>query len=251
MKKQRGKGSMLGLMPCVRSAEKSHLFLAEAMRISAYWWMIWLQKERQNLYRLLTSRAEYRLLLRHDNADLRLTEKGRELGLIDDERYAAFRQNKKRLKPKSNVCNRFVWANSRITSVLGGKRICGIERRHPLSDLVETSRIKLYDELVGFAGETVEVSREVKEQVEISIKYEGYCQRIEKVEKLKRMEAKRIPANIDYDAINGLATEARQRLKLIQPETIAQASRISGVNPADVSILMVYIEQGKIAKVQE
>ncbi len=92
----------------------------------------------------------------------------------------------------------------------------------------------------------------MKEQVEISVKYEGYIAKaIEKVEKLKRMEAKRIPSNIDYDAINGLATEARQRLKLIQPETIAQASRISGVNPADVSILMVYIEQGKIAKVQE
>ena len=89
------------------------------------------------------------------------------------------------------------------------------------------------------------------EQVEVQLKYEGYIKKaMEKVEKLKRMEAKRIPANIDYDAINGLATEARQKLKKIQPETIAQASRISGVNPADISILMIYVEQGKIAKVE-
>lgn len=88
------------------------------------------------------------------------------------------------------------------------------------------------------------------EQVEIQIKYEGYIKKaMEKVEKLKRMEAKRIPERIDYEAINGLATEAKQKLQKIQPETIAQASRISGVNPADISILMVYVEQGKIAKV--
>lgn len=109
-----------------------------------------------------------------------------------------------------------------------------------------------YEEVVSFAPATIELPLAVKEQVEIQIKYEGYIQKaIEKVEKMKRMESKRIPERIDYEAINGLATEARQKLVKIQPETIAQASRISGVNPADISILMVYVEQGKIAKVTE
>ena len=109
-----------------------------------------------------------------------------------------------------------------------------------------------YAELLRFIPENEELTRKEIEQVEIQIKYEGYIKKaMEKVEKLKRMEAKKIPENIDYAAINGLATEAKQKLQKIQPETIAQASRISGVNPADLSILMVYIEQGKIAKVSE
>lgn len=109
-----------------------------------------------------------------------------------------------------------------------------------------------YHEVTQFIPATeVELDNKVIEQVEIQLKYEGYIKKaLEKVDKLKRMEAKRIPENIDYAAINGLATEAKQKLQKIQPETIAQASRISGVNPADVSILMVYIEQGKIAKVK-
>lgn len=203
-------------------------------------------------YRLLTSRAEYRLLLRHDNADLRLTEKGRELGLIDDERYAAFQAKQEAIEAEIKRMQSIrLKPTAQLQAFLAEKGSAELKDGILLSDLLKRPELS-YDELVGFAGETVEVSREVKEQVEISIKYEGYIAKaIEKVEKLKRMEAKRIPANIDYDAINGLATEARQRLKLIQPETIAQASRISGVNPADVSILMVYIEQGKIAKVQE
>ena len=108
-----------------------------------------------------------------------------------------------------------------------------------------------YQDLLQFIPAVPELTAKEIEQVEVQLKYEGYIKKaMEKVEKLKRMEAKRIPENIDYDAINGLATEARQKLKKIQPETIAQASRISGVNPADISILMIYVEQGKIAKVE-
>ena len=194
----------------------------------------------------------YRLLLRHDNADLRLTEKGRELGLISDERYAAFQEKQAAIQAEiKRIQSIRLKPTEQLQTFLAEKESAELKDGILLSDLLKRPGLS-YDDLIGFAEDEVAVSREVKEQVEISVKYEGYIAKaIEKVEKLKRMEAKRIPSNIDYDAINGLATEARQRLKLIQPETIAQASRISGVNPADVSILMVYIEQGKIAKVQE
>ena len=118
------------------------------------------------------------------------------------------------------------------------------------SDFLKRPEIS-YSDLMLFIPENEALTAKEIEQVEIQIKYEGYIKKaLEKVEKLKRMEAKKIPENIDYAAINGLATEAKQKLQKIQPETIAQASRISGVNPADLSILMVYIEQGKIAKVE-
>ena len=118
------------------------------------------------------------------------------------------------------------------------------------SDFLKRPEIT-YQELLQFIPANADLTGKEIEQVEIQIKYEGYIKKaMEKVEKLKRMEAKRIPERIDYEAINGLATEAKQKLQKIQPETIAQASRISGVNPADISILMVYVEQGKIAKVR-
>ncbi|CAH0417875.1 tRNA uridine-5-carboxymethylaminomethyl(34) synthesis enzyme MnmG [Periweissella ghanensis] len=201
-------------------------------------------------YRLLTSRAEYRLLLRHDNADLRLTKVGHELGLIDDERYAAFEAKVAAIEAeKARLQSIRINPNGPLDAYLVS---CG---SNPMKDSILASELLRrpeinYQKLMEFvpASETP-LDRYVVEEVEIQIKYEGYIVKAqEKVEKLHRMEAKKIPANIDYSAIEGLAIEAKQKLGKIEPETLAQASRISGVNPADIAILSVYIQNGRIAK---
>ncbi|CAM3270631.1 tRNA uridine-5-carboxymethylaminomethyl(34) synthesis enzyme MnmG [Streptococcus pluranimalium] len=201
-------------------------------------------------YRLLTSRAEYRLILRHDNADMRLTPLGRQVGLVDDERWNAFEIKKNqfdneltrldtvKLKPVKET-------NERIQS-LGFK---------PLTDAMTAKAFmrrpeidyKVATDFVGPAAE--DLDSKVIELLETEIKYEGYINKaLDQVDKMKRMEEKRIPANINWDAIDSIATEARQKFKKINPETIGQASRISGVNPADISILMVYLEGNNKAR---
>ncbi|QFR25113.1 tRNA uridine-5-carboxymethylaminomethyl(34) synthesis enzyme MnmG [Schleiferilactobacillus harbinensis] len=201
-------------------------------------------------YRLLTSRAEYRLVLRHDNADLRLTEKGHALGLIDDDRYAAFEAKKQAIQAEMDRLHSIrIKPGQAVDDFLASKGGAPLKDGILASNFLKRPEVS-YEDLAQFMPDHPDVDRRVIEQVTIQIKYAGYiAKEQQKIDRLHRLEAKKIPAHIDYNAINGIATEARQKLTKIQPETIAQAGRISGVNPADVAILSVYIEQGKIAKV--
>jgi len=203
-------------------------------------------------YRLLTSRAEYRLLLRHDNADFRLTEMSREIGLVTEERYESFLEKKQAVEKEiARLEKTRLKPTEELQAFLKEQNSAPLKDGILFADLLKRPELK-YEGLIAFAPFEVALPKEVIKQVEVQIKYAGYIKKAaEKVDKLKKMEEKRIPANIDYDAINGIANEAKQNLKKIQPETIAQASRISGVNPADISVLMVYVTQGKIAKTTE
>ena len=203
-------------------------------------------------YRLLTSRAEYRLLLRHDNADFRLTEMSREIGLVTEERYESFLKKKQAVEKEiARLESTRLKPTEELQAFLAEQNSAPLKDGILFADILKRPELK-YEGLIAFAPFEVALPKEVIKQVEVQIKYAGYIKKAaEKVDKLKKMEEKRIPANIDYDAINGIANEAKQNLKKIQPETIAQASRISGVNPADISVLMVYVTQGKIAKTTE
>ncbi|MFY8330378.1 tRNA uridine-5-carboxymethylaminomethyl(34) synthesis enzyme MnmG [Vagococcus carniphilus] len=201
-------------------------------------------------YRLLTSRAEYRLLLRHDNADLRLTEMGQAIGLVNEERYEEYQTKKEMIEEEMKRLEKSrLKPTKELQEFLATKNSAALKDGILAVDLLKRPELSYLDVVQFIEIPEVEVPRYVYEQVEIQVKYEGYIKKAnDKVAKLKRMEAKKIPANIDYTKVNSLATEAVQKLEKIRPETIAQASRISGVNPSDISILMVYIEQGKIAK---
>lgn len=246
-----GQGLIAGINAGCRALGKDELILS---RSDAYIGVLiddLITKGTNEPYRLLTSRAEYRLLLRHDNADLRLTEIGYKLGLISEERYEKFIEKQKLvfaekhrlqsiiIKPKAEV--------QELIRSLGGSELKDGVRA---SDFLKRPEVS-YEHIRTLIPSDVELDEEVTEQVEIQIKYEGYIEKsLQQVERLRKMESKKIPENIDYDAITGIATEARQKLKQVRPLSIAQASRISGVNPADISILLVYIEQGKIARVE-
>ena len=246
-----GQGLMAGINAGLKVQGKEEVILS---RSDAYIGVLiddLVTKGTNEPYRLLTSRAEYRLLLRHDNADLRLTDVGYKVGLISEERYARF--TKKRQQVEQEIARlRSVIVKPNETTQEVVRSVGGAELKDGIraSDFVKRTEMT-YDLVASLIEPTEEVLNEdVCEQVEIQLKYEGYIQKaLQQAEKLKKMEDKKIPENIDYDAIGSIATEALQKLKQVRPLTIAQASRIAGVNPADISILLVYIEQGKIARV--
>ncbi|MCD1160798.1 tRNA uridine-5-carboxymethylaminomethyl(34) synthesis enzyme MnmG [Peribacillus frigoritolerans] len=247
-----GQGLMAGINAGLNAMGKEELILS---RSDAYIGVLiddLVTKGTNEPYRLLTSRAEYRLLLRHDNADLRLTEIGFNIGMIKEERYKRFLMKKEAVEmEKQRLKSNFIKPTKEVQEVITASGGSELKDGIRASDLLKRPEMD-YSHIQKLAPSDVELSEEVTEQVEIQIKYEGYIEKsLQQVDRLKKMENKKIPENIDYDAISGLATEARQKLKQVHPLSVAQASRISGVNPADVSILLVYLEQGKIARVSQ
>lgn len=219
-------------------------------------------KETQEPYRMMTSRAEYRLLLRQDNADLRLTDIGHEIGLIDDVRYAAFNEKRRQIESEIARMNEIkVGANKKIQEFLQSKGSSSLGTAASLAELIrrpelsyemieplDTGRQEAYHMLFGKTDVTdpIVLDPDIREQINIVIKYDGYISRQkQQVEHFLKMEKKHIPDDINYDDVANLRKEARQKLNTIRPASLGQASRISGVSPADVSVLMIYLETKK------
>ena len=203
-------------------------------------------KENHEPYRMMTSRAEYRLLLRQDNADLRLTKKGYEIGLISKERYDWVCKKEELIAQEiERVAKVKIGANKKVQELMESYDSIPLNTGTFLTELIRRPELD-YDKLAPIDPERPDLPAEVAEQVNISIKYDGYIKRqMKQVESFKKLEKKKIPENFNYDDVPSLRIEARQKLKTYSPTSIGQASRISGVSPADVSVLLVYMEQMK------
>ena len=199
-------------------------------------------KETQEPYRMMTSRAEYRLLLRQDNADLRLTDIGYEIGLIEEERYQKFCQKREAIQKEIERLNSVVLgANRQVQEFLEKSESTPLKTAATLAELIRRPELN-YESLKEIDSDRPDLPSDVVEQININLKYEGYIKRQEQqVEHFKKLEKRQIPQDIDYDDIGNLRKEARQKLKAVRPASVGQASRISGVSPADISVLLIYL----------
>lgn len=201
-------------------------------------------KENREPYRMMTSRAEYRLLLRQDNADLRLTDIGHEIGLISDERYARFCKKRELISREiERVSHSYVGVRSEVQELLEKYGSTPLVSGIALAELIRRPELG-YERMAPIDKDRPQLPADVREQVEISVKYEGYIKRqMVQVEQFKKLESRRLPENIDYSSVQSLRKEAVQKLESIRPASIGQASRISGVSPADIAVLLVYLER--------
>ncbi|SES33635.1 tRNA uridine-5-carboxymethylaminomethyl(34) synthesis enzyme MnmG [Salisediminibacterium halotolerans] len=247
-----GQGIMAGINAALAAQNRDPLILD---RSEAYIGVLiddLVTKGTNEPYRLLTSRAEYRLLLRHDNADFRLLEKGYQAGLISNDRYERFKNKEKEIDAEvQRLRKAVIKPDEKVNQVMADAGTAQMKEALAADVILKRPEIS-YEHIAQLTPPPKTLAPEVAEQVEITVKYEGYiAKQMEQVDKLKNMENKKIPENLDYMQINGIAYEARQKLSEVRPLSVAQASRVSGVNPSDISVLLVYLEQGNLQRTSE
>lgn len=247
-----GQGLFAGINAALKASGKEPIILDRSQAYIGVLIDDLVTKGTNEPYRLLTSRAEHRLVLRHDNADLRLTDVGFKIGLIPKERYTKFIEKKEQiLKEIERLNDVMIKPTKDVQSALAEINSSPLQDGVKASALLKRPEVT-YQFISKLFPANEEVSSEVAEQIEIQIKYAGYIEKqMQQIERMKKMEDKKLPEDLDYHAISGLAIEARQKLSEVRPLSVGQASRVSGVNPADVSILLIYLEQGKLKRTKE
>jgi len=244
-----GQGLLAGINAALKVKGKPQLILRRDQAYIGVMIDDLVTRELTEPYRLLTSRAEYRLLLRQDNADLRLTPIGYGLGLVSEEQYQAVeRKRRETTRELNRLARTYFSPGEKLDSILRKYHLPPIVRSISTLEFLRRPEVN-YSLLIALGFGEPDLRPDWQEQVEIEAKYEGYMERqMAEVERVHRLEEKAIPAGFDYDAVNGFRTEARERLKHFQPATLGQASRIYGVTPADVAILMVYLEKARFSE---